>query len=87
MTDEIVPQWAQKILTDLAVLNSSLPNHISWTERNIDDHEQRLRVVEERVPFNLREQLQGLNQFKWVLVGIAVASGTAGAWVSKALGF
>ena len=86
MSDEFVPVWAQTMLTDLAVLKNSLPNHISWTERNLEDHEGRIRGLEERTPSNLREQINALNQFRWVMVGIAVASGTAGAWITKALG-
>lgn len=87
MGDEIAPEWAQRVLTELAVVNANLQTLINWAERNIDDHEKRLRIVEERLPANLREQLQSLNQFKWVLLGVAVASGSMGAWLGKVLGF
>lgn len=86
MGDEIAPEWAQRVLTELAVVNANLQTLINWAERNIDDHEKRLRIVEERLPANLREQLQSLNQFKWVLLGIALVSGTMGSWLTKLFG-
>lgn len=75
-----------ELTRQVTILNERLPNHITWTERNVKDHEIRLRTLEERTPVNLREQLQTLNQFKWVVVGIAMASGGLGAAIANALG-
>lgn len=47
MSDELVPGWAQTIITDLAIIKTSLPNHIAATDRSIDDHETRLRAQEQ----------------------------------------
>lgn len=75
-----------ELTRQVTILNERLPNHITWTERNVKDHEVRIRSLEERTPPNLRDQLQTLNQFKWVMVGIAMASGGAGAAIMKAIG-
>jgi len=44
--DGTMPAWAVKIYTELARLNAVLPKHTDWAERNIKDHEIRLRVLE-----------------------------------------
>jgi len=75
-----------ELTRQVTILNERLPNHITWTERNVKDHESRLRILEERTPTNLRDQLQTLNQFKWLMVGIAMASGGAGAAIMRAIG-
>ena len=75
-----------ELTRQVTILNERLPNHITWTERNVKDHEVRIRNLEERTPTNLRDQLQTLNQFKWVMVGIATASGGVGAAIMKAIG-
>ena len=69
--EEAVPQWAQDLIREVTILNERLPNHISWTERNVLDHEKRIRTLE---------------QFRWIIVGIAASSGLVGAAISKVLG-
>jgi len=69
--NEQVPQWAQELIREVTILNERLPNHISWTERNVLDHEKRIRVLE---------------QFRWMIVGIVGISGFVGAWISKLIG-
>jgi hypothetical protein len=68
---EIVPVWAQELIREVTILNERLPNHITWTERNVLDHEKRIRVLE---------------QFRWMIVGIVGIAGFLGAWISKLLG-
>jgi len=68
---EQVPVWAQELIREVTILNERLPNHISWTERNVLDHEKRIRVLE---------------QFRWMVVGMVGLSGFIGAIVSKLLG-
>ena len=46
MTDEQIPQWAQALIREVTILNERLPNHVDWTERNIKDHEVRIRDLE-----------------------------------------
>lgn len=68
---EVVPVWAQELIREVTILNERLPNHITWTERNVLDHEKRIRVLE---------------QFRWMIVGIVGLAGFAGAWLTKLLG-
>ena len=68
---EIVPAWAQELIREVTILNERLPNHITWTERNVLDHEKRIRILE---------------QFRWMIVGIVGIAGFLGAWISKLIG-
>jgi len=69
--EDKVPTWAQELIREVTILNERLPNHITWTERNVLDHEKRIRVLE---------------QFRWMIVGIVGIAGFLGAWISKLLG-
>jgi hypothetical protein len=60
--------WAQELIREVTILNERLPNHITWTERNVLDHEKRIRILE---------------QFRWMIVGIVGIAGFLGAWISK----
>jgi hypothetical protein len=75
-----------ELTRQVTILNERLPNHISWTERNVKDHESRLRDLEAAVPRDVRKQLSDLNQFRWLLMGVAVASGGIGAALAKMIG-
>jgi hypothetical protein len=68
---EVVPIWAQELIREVTILNERLPNHITWTERNVLDHEKRIRVLE---------------QFRWMIVGVVGIAGFLGAWITKLLG-
>lgn len=46
MSDEQIPSWAVELTKQIAVLNERIPTHIEWTERNVLDHEKRLRASE-----------------------------------------
>jgi len=71
MPEEQVPQWAQELIREVTILNERLPNHIEWSLRNIEDHEKRLRVLE---------------QFRWMILGVVAISGLLGGIVTKLLG-
>lgn len=71
MPEEQVPVWAQELIREVTILNERLPNHITWTERNVLDHEKRIRTLE---------------QFRWMIVGIVGIAGVLGAFVTKLLG-
>lgn len=60
-----------ELTRQVTILNERLPNHITWTERNVLDHEKRIRTLE---------------QFRWLLLGVALASGGVGAAIANALG-
>ena len=70
-TPEQVPLWAQEIIRTVTILNERLPNHITWTERNVLDHEKRIRTLE---------------QFRWMILGVVAISGLLGGIVTKLLG-
>ena len=46
MPEEQIPVWAVELTRQVTILNERLPNHIDWTERNITDHETRIRDLE-----------------------------------------
>jgi hypothetical protein len=71
MESENIPAWAIELIKQVERLNEKLPNHVEWVERNMKDHELRIRALE---------------QFKWVLVGLAFASGGISAAIMKVVG-
>lgn len=83
---KLVEDQIIELTRQVTILNERLPNHISWTERNVKDHESRLRDLEQTVPRDLRRQLNDLNQFRWTVVGISLASGGIGAALTKIIG-
>lgn len=48
MNDEI-PTWAIELIKQVERLNEKIPTHVDWVERNIKDHEMRLRALERKV--------------------------------------
>jgi len=60
MQDEI-PAWAIELIKQVERLNEKIPTHIDWVERNIKDHEMRLRTLERRM---------------WVIAGAAIVIGS-----------
>lgn len=62
MSDEI-PAWAIELIKQVERLNEKLPTHVDWVERNIKDHEMRIRAIERKI---------------WIVAGAAgVISGAA----------
>ena len=47
--NEQIPQWAIELIKQVERLNEKLPTHVDWVERNIKDHEMRLRNLERRM--------------------------------------
>jgi hypothetical protein len=66
-----VDEQLLELTRQVTILNERLPNHITWTERNLLDHEKRIRSLEQRV---------------WLYTGIALASGSLGAIIAKTFG-
>jgi len=66
-----VEEQILELTRQVTILNERLPNHITWTENNVKDHEQRLRALE---------------QFRYILMGVALASGGVGAALAKIFG-
>lgn len=62
MNDEI-PSWAIDHIKQIERLNEKIPTHVDWVERNIKDHEMRIRAIERKI---------------WIVAGAAgVISGAA----------
>lgn len=60
--NEEIPSWAIELIKQVERLNEKIPTHIDWVERNIKDHEMRLRAVEKKI---------------WVVAGAAGVVGAA----------
>lgn len=70
--EEAIPPWAVELTRQVTILNERLPTHIDWTERNIKDHEIRLRQIE---------------KFIWLAMGASAAlGGTVGSLLTKMIG-
>ena len=67
-----IPAWAIELIKQVERLNEKLPTHVEWVERNLLDHEKRIRTLE---------------QFRWMLLGVASLSGIIGAVLGKLVGF
>jgi len=60
--NEDIPAWAIELIKQVERLNEKIPTHVDWVERNIKDHEMRLRAVEKKI---------------WVVAGAAGVIGAA----------
>jgi hypothetical protein len=60
--NEEIPTWAIELIKQVERLNEKIPTHVDWVERNIKDHEMRLRAVEKKI---------------WVVAGAAGVIGAA----------
>jgi hypothetical protein len=56
VSDEQIPAWAIELIRQVERLNEKIPTHVEWVERNIKDHEERLREVE---------------KWRWRMAGVA----------------
>lgn len=67
MNNEEIPTWAIELIKQVERLNEKIPTHIDWVERNIKDHEMRIRMLERRM---------------WIVAGGAAVIGAiaASAW-------
>lgn len=71
MDNEQIPSWAIELIKQVERLNEKIPTHVEWVERNLKDHENRIRTLE---------------QFRWMVVGMVGLSGVLGAFIGKLLG-
>lgn len=75
--NDLTPKWGVEILIAIERLDAKISqnderhsNHQTWAERNIKDHELRLRTLE---------------QFRWVMLGAALASGGVASLITRAM--
>jgi predicted component of type VI protein secretion system len=71
VSDEQIPNWAIELIKQSTETNTKVTSLSEWIERNIKDFEMRLRALE---------------QFKWVLIGVSLASGGVAAGLMKMIG-
>lgn len=71
MDQEQIPAWAIELIKQVERLNEKIPTHVEWVERNLKDHENRIRTLE---------------QFRWMLLGMVGLAGLLGAVITKLLG-
>jgi hypothetical protein len=69
VNDEI-PAWAIDLIKQIERLNEKIPTHIDWVERNIKDHELRIRTLERRM---------------WVVAGAAAVIGAIASAIYNTL--
>lgn len=72
------PEWGVRVLIAIERLDAKVSaaeernaSHQSWAERNIKDHETRLRTLE---------------QFRWTALGFIAVAGLIGSAITKLLG-
>jgi hypothetical protein len=68
--NEQIPQWAIELIKQVERLNEKLPTHVDWVERNIKDHEMRIRNLERKV---------------WLVAGASAVIGSIAAAVWRNL--
>jgi uncharacterized protein YktB (UPF0637 family) len=86
MSDEQIPGWAVELTKQVTILNERLPNHIDWTERNIKDHEFRIREIEQSNVKDHETRIRQVEKFIWVAMGAsATVGGTVGSLLTKLL--
>lgn len=49
MNNDDIPSWAIELIKQVERLNEKIPTHVDWVERNIKDHEMRLRAIERKI--------------------------------------
>jgi hypothetical protein len=49
MQDEQIPTWAIELIKQVERLNEKIPTHVDWVERNMKDHELRIRALERKM--------------------------------------
>lgn len=70
MNNEDIPSWAIELIKQVERLNEKIPTHVDWVERNIKDHEMRLRALERKV---------------WIVAGAAGVIGAVVAFFAQVL--
>jgi len=66
-----IPPWAIELIRQVERLNEKLPTHVDWVERNIKDHELRIRSLERKI---------------WLAMGAAAVAGGVIGSIGSAMG-
>lgn len=82
-----IPAWAVELTRQVTILNERLPTHIDWTERNVKDHEVRIRDIEQSNVKEHEARIRQVEKFIWIAMGASSAiGGTVGALITKMTG-
>jgi len=68
--NEQIPQWAIELIKQVERLNEKIPTHVDWVERNIKDHEMRIRSIERKM---------------WIVAGASAVIGSIAATLWRTL--
>jgi hypothetical protein len=69
MQDEQIPAWAIELIKQVERLNEKIPTHIDWVERNLKDHELRIRTLERKL---------------WIIAGASAVVGAIVSYLFQA---
>lgn len=67
--NEAIPAWAIELIKQVERLNEKIPTHIDWVERNLADHERRIRFIE--------------RWFWMIIAGASILGGLIGSWIQS----
>lgn len=69
--NESIPAWAIELIKQVERLNEKIPTHIDWVERNLADHERRIRFIE--------------RWFWMIIAGASILGGLLGSWIQSVI--
>jgi hypothetical protein len=69
---EQIPTWAIELIKQVERLNEKIPTHIDWVEKNLSDHERRIRFIE--------------RWFWMIIAGSSIFGGLIGTWIQQIIG-
>ena len=69
---EQIPTWAIELIKQVERLNEKIPTHIDWVEKNLSDHERRIRFIE--------------RWFWMIIAGASIFGGLIGTWLQQIIG-
>ena len=69
---EQIPTWAIELIKQVERLNEKIPTHIDWVEKNLSDHERRIRFIE--------------RWFWMIIAGSSIFGGLIGTWLQQIIG-
>jgi uncharacterized protein YktB (UPF0637 family) len=85
--NEPIPAWAVELTKQVTILNERLPTHVDWTERNVKDHEVRIRDIEQSNVKDHEDRIRQVEKIIWVAMGASAAvGGTLGSVLTRMLG-
>jgi len=67
-----IPSWAIELIKQVERLNEKIPTHVEWVEKNLNDHERRIRFIE--------------RWFWMIIAGSSIFGGLIGTWIQQAIG-